>query len=566
MSDLRDKTGQLGNLTGLRFIAALAVFLSHVREHLFDGATLWLFGGPAVSFFFVLSGFILTYVYHDRLREVGLRRFYLTRFARIWPLHLVCLALALILTSRIRWDGGTTADGPASFIAQLTLLHSWIPIRDWMYGFNSVSWSISTEAFFYLAFPVLLLAPRRFDRWVFPITLGVALAILAIANHYFDATQTDSRLHLDAMAICHPLLRLPEFVLGIVVCRKFVLPTQQPVAMPVAPTRFFRDSMLEILAVAIVAGMFFLMIKSNISIKLAGLAGPVFAPWLRVVSGMFVFAFTIVVFARCRGLMSMVFGSTFFMWLGEISYAFYLVHQTIIRSMQHFSLHGWLFVVVAFSISLFASALLFRLVEMPCKTAILAIRNEGFRSAGLRIFAGLGSVVNTRFGFMQLAGLLLSIGLLFALPQFDNQRKTIAQVIGNSLERFQNIGFENEATLLGAEIERTTGGRRIRLVWQLDPKQSRSRFLHVTNIEGEIVAKLPLNSFRGVRGTARKEPVLDEIWLPNQKLIRGFSVGIGFWSEQAGTAPLIPIPSGLRELDPVDNCLELFEIKQREWK
>ena len=565
MSDLRDKTGHLESLTGLRFVAALAVFLAHVREHLFTGATLLLFGGPAVSFFFVLSGFILTYVYHNRMPEIGLRRFYLTRFARIWPLHLACLALALILTSSIRWDGGIAADGPASFLSQLTLLQSWIPIRDWMYGFNSVSWSISTEAFFYLVFPLFLLAPRRFDKWLFPVTLGIALAILAIGNQYFDPLQTDSLLHLDAMAICHPLLRLPEFVLGIVVCRKFFLPTQLPGVGRDGQSRFGRDSMLEIAAVSIVAAMFYLLIRSNISIELAKTVGPVFAPWLRVVSGMFVFAFTIVVFARCRGLFSLVFGSALVVWLGEISYAFYLVHQTVIRTMHQVSISGWAFVFVAFSISLFASALLFRVVEMPCKAAILAVKKEGVRAAGSKLVAGLFSLGNSRLGFVQLTGLLVSIGLLFVFPQFGNQSQTISRVVANSTDQFQNIAFENEAVLLGAEIERGEGGRWIRLVWQLDPNQTRSRFLHVTNIDGEIIGQIPLKSFRGVSGTASGEPVLDEFWLPNQKLIRGFSVGIGFWSAEAGLATIVNPPPGRREIDAGSQRLELFGIKQREW-
>jgi len=90
---------KLDALTGLRAIAALAVFAHHFMGIMDCRVISGPIGGIAVSFFFVLSGFILVYVYKDRLRKASISKFYFTRFARIWPLHAVCLLLIAWMSS-----------------------------------------------------------------------------------------------------------------------------------------------------------------------------------------------------------------------------------------------------------------------------------------------------------------------------------------------------------------------------------------------------------------------------------------------------------------------------------
>jgi len=87
-------------LTSIRFFAAITVVVSHYSElgllnlpsQIFD----FVDGGrPAVSLFFVLSGFILTFTYRDQLAAKGARSFYQARFARIYPVVLLGLALCV---------------------------------------------------------------------------------------------------------------------------------------------------------------------------------------------------------------------------------------------------------------------------------------------------------------------------------------------------------------------------------------------------------------------------------------------------------------------------------------
>ena len=109
---LRPQQERLEALTGLRFVAAAAVFAVHLKDWVRTPA--WNPGtmaNAAVGFFFVLSGFILAHVYRREGKPVAATAFYRARFARIWPAHLVCLALAVAVNPHP--EGGST--GGVSF-------------------------------------------------------------------------------------------------------------------------------------------------------------------------------------------------------------------------------------------------------------------------------------------------------------------------------------------------------------------------------------------------------------------------------------------------------------------
>ena len=100
-----DRSGLIDGLTSLRFFAALAIVFHHARGLVFPDS--FMPGVPlaaGVSFFFVLSGFILSYVYTGRLEKVGLYNFYTSRFARLWPAHIFTFALVLALFPSSQWS------------------------------------------------------------------------------------------------------------------------------------------------------------------------------------------------------------------------------------------------------------------------------------------------------------------------------------------------------------------------------------------------------------------------------------------------------------------------------
>lgn len=202
---------KLPSLTGLRFFAALAVVLYHLRIYfspIGDSLAVFGYGFTAVSFFFVLSGFVLTW---SQKGDVKASRFYLHRFARIWPLHLLTMLLAI-------WAPALPTSSGASLLSALpvaTLTQAWIPASPSLNAFNGVSWSLSCEAFFYLLFPLLFQnlkrsRPKYLVLFIVPISGIVLFGVLASITSVPAA---------DYLLVPMPLFRLGEFVLGICLAR-----------------------------------------------------------------------------------------------------------------------------------------------------------------------------------------------------------------------------------------------------------------------------------------------------------------------------------------------------------
>jgi peptidoglycan/LPS O-acetylase OafA/YrhL len=182
--------------TSIRGIAALLVVAYHLQfgaltpfaweraTPFFDKGYLW------VDLFFVLSGFVISY--SARMDERApfsasdIKTFYVSRFARIYPLHAVALILMLGLFTGesllARFAGIGHADpnfgsarNIAGFFEQLFLLNAWGLTGP--PGWNIPSWSISAEAIAYLVFP---LAAAAIARW-----RGVSLAAIALGAALF---------------------------------------------------------------------------------------------------------------------------------------------------------------------------------------------------------------------------------------------------------------------------------------------------------------------------------------------------------------------------------------------
>ncbi|MEI8341699.1 MAG: acyltransferase, partial [Verrucomicrobiota bacterium] len=153
--------GKFSALTSLRFVAAAMVVVTHssghfgIPQHFSYPFVL----GQAVAFFFVLSGFILAYVYPS-LERKDIGPFLRARVARIWPAHLFCFVLfCFIISPFSAFSNLNSLLGVTG--ANLFLVHSWIPWPKVNGAFNAPTWSISAEWFFYLCFPFLI---HRFER------------------------------------------------------------------------------------------------------------------------------------------------------------------------------------------------------------------------------------------------------------------------------------------------------------------------------------------------------------------------------------------------------------------
>jgi peptidoglycan/LPS O-acetylase OafA/YrhL len=180
------------NLDGLRFIAFFAVFFHHsliVSCFAPDtGSSLHQFilslkenGALGVNLFFVLSGFLITYLLLSEKKEFGkinIPNFYIRRVLRIWPLYYTMVAAGFILFPFIKKLGGEVSDEIHSPGFYLFFISNFEMIRK---GFAdssilNVLWSVGVEEQFYLVWPVLLfLVPAKNMMKVFIILIGITL-------------------------------------------------------------------------------------------------------------------------------------------------------------------------------------------------------------------------------------------------------------------------------------------------------------------------------------------------------------------------------------------------------
>lgn len=149
-------------------------------------------GYSGVGFFFVLSGYVLAINYRPE-------DFYLRRFARIYPTHLLTLV-------------ATVPFGVSGIVPNLTLLQSWIP--NGYFTMNDPAWSISNEAFFYLLMPFIF---ARVSLKAVVIAFATLLTFaFAWTIIHPDAELANSTLYFFYIL---PITRLPEFMLGILLAK-----------------------------------------------------------------------------------------------------------------------------------------------------------------------------------------------------------------------------------------------------------------------------------------------------------------------------------------------------------
>lgn len=198
------KPPRVDSLTAFRFLAAAAVLLFHlpVASSSYHLATSW--GRYGVDFFFILSGFVLAWSFPAGRNAA---RFYGLRFARVWPLH----AITFCLAAAVGLGAGMTVGA-----RNLALVHAWWSDPVVHGTFNTPSWTLSCEAFFYALFPWLrtVLAPRS-DRTLLAALIGsaAAMATIPVIGYLIPALWP---VNFWFTAIL-PLSRLPQFIIGMCV-------------------------------------------------------------------------------------------------------------------------------------------------------------------------------------------------------------------------------------------------------------------------------------------------------------------------------------------------------------
>lgn len=359
---------RLPSLTGLRFVAAFLVFV-------YDGGVLGLFadnavgsryaywtqniGHMGVSFFFVLSGFVLTWT---ATASDTARAFWRRRVVKIFPNHLLVVAIAVALL----WAAGEhVRTGPT--VANVFLVQDWAPDANLVaYSANPVSWSLACEVFFYAAFPLLFrgvaaIRPERLWYWFAGFVVAAALipeiSYTLLPDH--PANLFGPGMSWPQMWFSHffPPTRALEFVVGMILCRLVV------------EARWIRGGALP--------GLVLIVLAAWASLHLSPMYA--FAALWPLPISLLIGAATR---ADSEGRQTALSRRPM-QWLGDISYAFYLTHLVLMFTLYAALCHGqwagyvsfkpeqWgtgkavLFLLGALAASIVLSGLMFHFVERP---------------------------------------------------------------------------------------------------------------------------------------------------------------------------------------------------------
>jgi len=316
----------LPRLTSLRAFAAFAVAGYHLSQGVIYHFGFFSQGYAGVAFFFVLSGFVLTW---SAAPNDTVRRFYRRRFARLYPNYLAAAVLAILLGE---------AAGARVLIPNLLMVQAWWTDSTVVFGVNGVSWSLSCEVFFYACFPLLLLLFRRASRVRIVVGVGLAYVAVCVAAGGVLAGQG---IEGGLIAYSNPLVRSGEFVLGMV--------------LAILLQHGWRPRVRVSFAVAAVVGS---AVVSRV------IDGPFPTPDLLLLPS---FAALIVAaaLADLHGAPG-VLRSAALVRAGQVSFAFYLLHALVIQQViKHLSAPVPVVVVAALAVAGLAAWALHEGVERP---------------------------------------------------------------------------------------------------------------------------------------------------------------------------------------------------------
>lgn len=345
----------INTLTSLRLIFALMVFGAHcyVIDDIFS-THFFKEGFVGVSFFFVLSGFIIAYNYQKKLqeKEITRRTFWVARIARVYPLHWLTLFIAVILGDYVVASGGL--DWCRHFLASLTLTHAYIPEADYYFSFNSPSWSLCCEQLFYICFPFLIPLTRNYKSLFYVFCI---LAACLVIGMYF--TPEDE---IKGYWYVNPITRFPDFIAGMLLFPLYERLKDKPIT-------FRQGSMMEIASVILF--LTFYLCASYIP-KVYRYSC---FYWLPV-------AAVLISFSLQKGILSRILSHRFLVVGGEISYGFYLIHLFILLSYAKwqkeagFDIAWYISVPVLFGITVLLSLLSYRYFERPMNKRVKSLLNK----------------------------------------------------------------------------------------------------------------------------------------------------------------------------------------------
>lgn len=352
------------SLTAMRGVAALLVAFFHLRFGVmgvpwFDA---WIFrfrfgdrGYLWVDFFFILSGFILAYRYGETCQTLSWKNyghFIWQRFARIWPLHLVTMGLAIVYLA-LKFGAGYLTR--ASIVANFFLVHSWG--HYFAPPLNFPSWSLSCEwgAYLLLPFYLFLAHPLRRGR-LHLVLIAALLALLAWYATRFGGGTLDQLREHGGLGRC-----LIEVAIGVSLFRLHTsLRVWKTSCRKVAAQRITTGS--DLIAAVIFCAIFVVFTYTRSDLWFVPLAGAL-----------------ILALSLAEGPFSFLLQRRPMVFLGEISFSIYMLHGFVVWICQDLPAGfksrlpfwgGAIWLLCAHLLVVGLACISFKLIERPAHRAL----------------------------------------------------------------------------------------------------------------------------------------------------------------------------------------------------
>ncbi|RXK87063.1 acyltransferase family protein [Filimonas effusa] len=342
---------KIPQITFTRFVAAILIVIYHYGLPIFNFKSLdFVFekANVGVSYFYILSGFIMMIAY-GRKEYIDFGYYIKQRFARIYPVYIIGLLLAISLLGNVR---------PAAVVLSLLSLQSWVP--GYALTLNGPGWSISVEFFFYLLFPFLfnsVYARRKNARGPAFVVCFIWLVIQVLTNWFVSSSYYHGFPSAGHDLIYYfPLIHLNEFLVGNIAGLYFLR----------HPGGKKNDIWILVVFIATLLGLKFIpLIVHN------GLMALFFVPF-------------IVLVAKNNGWFKRFFSFRFLQYLGDVSFGIYIyqwpVFLLVKRLVKYFSFQKMgkvtgFFVYIVFLIAI--AVLSYELIEKPVKKYVSKRRGSG---------------------------------------------------------------------------------------------------------------------------------------------------------------------------------------------
>lgn len=337
-------------ITFSRFIAAISIVIFHFAEFVFpfqfeEVSFLFRHANVGVSYFYILSGFVMILAYSDRPR-IDKFQYWKNRFARIYPVYFISTILffALKLMSTMPSD-------PRVLLGNVFLLQAWIP--GIIMGFNFPGWSLSVEMFFYLVFPFLynfIFSKYSFRQLIVPTILIWLLT--QVVFHYLLSTAFYEGFPSTSYEFLYffPAMHINEFLIGNIAGLFYV--------SKLAARKINADIFIVALLAMLCAALKYV---SAINFHNGALA-VLFVP-------------LIILQAMNRGWLAKISCTKPCLFLGEISYGVYILQLPVyyggyeIMKRAGFGSEEVRF-YICFALLLLSSGLIYRFLETPLRLAI----------------------------------------------------------------------------------------------------------------------------------------------------------------------------------------------------